>query len=324
MANQEKYAHCHFDIMAVYCQHFIERTIPMEIISLIKAFWSFKKIWKMWNLHKDAIAFFFERERYKLWTIETSGATFQLILYPLFSKLKFQLILLSMPDCVRKMRIYFEFINQSSNRRYQFTKLFKHTFDRHIDANYEWELSSEILDVDEFKQDTLKLSSCLDVLRVEYEPQFDNIDRVNYFKPVELPKIAEYVFDRTFDDTEIGESVRSKPFGNGCWWLQCKITASHYYENRLRLVRLNKQTKRVLIRCDIKCDDPYGTNKGKYDTTNSRRGMMVGNVWRTSAPVQCKRDSWWGLTFSGGSKRYSFDNRIRFKIRIEILAEYNK
>ena len=65
------------NVLSFYCQKSIKEAIPMDVITIIKLFWSLGRIW---SLDKSTLSNIYQmrhKERYKLSTIKTHQAIFQ-------------------------------------------------------------------------------------------------------------------------------------------------------------------------------------------------------------------------------------------------------
>ena len=295
------------NILSFYCQQMTKNDIPMDVIHVIKLFWSLGKIW---SLDASIISNLYQlkyNQRYKLSTIKSYGAIFECNLFCDGFDVFYELCAVSIPTHpvhIKKMRIYFELSCISTKIKIQGTKTFKTTNKKEILAANKWKSKAfKVLKRainPKYKQ--VQFHCFLDVLQIKFgkndntEKNNHTSDFVDYYKPLTLRNSIVYNFEAKTNKTKgfvNGDYIQSEPFGGGegvdnvqdhCWWLRVDVIKTNkldqYWEKQpdklkiaLRLFRIPEYFNELHVKCMIVMDN------GKKIRGVQRKGRLHIGDW---------------------------------------------
>ena len=312
------------NVLSFYCQESIkEQSIPMDVIRIIKLFWS---IGKIWSVDQYTLSGLYtktnHKKKYKLSSINAHGAIFECNLFRDTSCLFYELCAVSIPIYIKKIRIYFELSCSSTKIKYQNVKLlFKK------DTGYyskKWRSEQlQILEYDSLcEYQHMQFQCVLDVLQIKYIKQSNpnfvicNDKYLDFFKPVSLKKHVEYLFDKrssTDCGFEKGQRIFSEPFGGGsgvenvgdhCYWLEIRVMSTAIKIN-LKLFQLPEKM------IEHKLDFEYSIKSDKGYNQQHLSGVRHGIVLTQQVTL--------GTLHNLRQNKFFAIDRIKFKLEINII-----
>merc|ERR1712228_135265 len=230
------------------CQEKFQREIPMDIIFVIKSFWTPGKIW---SVDKQTLLSLYKMQNlchYKISRFEAHGLIFQSNLYRDGLYLFYNLSLIAMPKYIQHIRFYVQLSRITTERRLQSTKSF---ISKNIKSNGTiWSSQSlKSLEFEKLESNHVQFSCFLDVLQIKYKKCARCEYKTDFFKPLSLRPFVEYKVEGIpldkAKEIEVGNVFVSKPFGGGkgvenvndhCWWMERVIVSDTHTFNLIGTV----------------------------------------------------------------------------------------